>query len=123
MSYIKHDHPMYKDIMLKGNYDNPIRFDWPDKSVVITGEGGNRRIHIYDGKGSIQIPVDMHVYDRIHRAYIAPCEIRITGEPSAAMVLNLMQQLLFRSNKREKCFLYFTEDGLDKIFDFVCDEL
>ena len=116
----------YRDIMFKGNYDSPLYIEdctgSANKRIIITGEGGNRRIKISIDKGMISLPIDLHVYDGRHRAYIAPVEIGLTGDVSGKTMLRLMQQIQFRSAKMNPSFFWFTEDGLDALFDFIRDE-
>ena len=113
----------YNDVMYKGDYKHPIYITFPKtgNSLTITGEGGNRALYVSDKYGGMNLWVNTHIYDGKYTAYIAPgLGVTIFGKPSPILVRKVYN-ILISNMSRFDCFMYYTEDKLDKLFKELYD--
>ena len=121
-------HPVYSEIMFKGSDETPLEIDlsndFDSKRIVIRGEGRNRHINIFLGNGWVDLLIDLHGWkDAKHYAYIASTlGVNYTGAPDVKRAMGLAWAISRHSSVYDH-FWWFSKEGLDKLFDYICERL
>jgi len=118
------DIPVYTDIIFEGSNEEPLELDFGTefvpRIVIIKGEGGNRELCVRFRDGSVDLHVDLHVYDGKHYAYIAPSEISAyASDRYAQKTLVYIINALGIYGTWDRTWWIYTKEQLNELFKYL----
>lgn len=104
----------YTDIIYNGSFETPIKITFKESgySMMLAGEGGNRRLLLANATGSVDLWVDTHCFNDRFAFIHSVVQIQNPGTKFVQYIKSQMDAYGLAGND---CW-HFSETGLNRFF-------